>query len=96
MAALGSGSDLWRVDVVLRRDGGSDVESLSMVAALTAVLEGRPTLADEEVLGGPRPESSYGMPPPEGSVGVSCWVRADTLAKRSRSGTTQLSPRLAR
>jgi hypothetical protein len=86
MAALGSGSDLWRVDVVLRRDGGSDVESLAIVAVLTALLDGRPTAADEDVLGGPHPEASYDMPPPEGSVGVSCWVRADTLGDAVQVG----------
>ena len=86
MAALGSGSALWRVDVVLRRDGGSDVESEAIVAALTAVLEGLPTSADEDVLGGPHPEASYDMPPPEGSVGVSCWVRADTVGDAVQVG----------
>jgi hypothetical protein len=86
MAALGSGSDLWRVDVVLRRDGGSDVESLAIVAALSARLEGLPTSPDEDVLGGPRPEASYDMPPPEGSVGVSCWVRADTVGEAVQVG----------
>ncbi len=86
MAALGSGSALWRVDVVLRREGGSDVESVAVVAALTTLLDGRPTTADEDVLGGPTPASSYDMPPPEGSVGVSCWVRADSVGDAVQVG----------
>ena len=86
MAALGSGSDLWRVDVVLRRDSGSDVESVAIVAVVTSMLDGLATAADEAVLGGPHPESSYDMPPPEGSVGVSCWVRADSVGEAVQIG----------
>jgi len=70
----------------LRRAGGSDVESLAIVESLTALLEGRPTTPDEDVLGGPCPAASYDMPPPEGSVGASCWVRADTVGQAAQTG----------
>jgi len=85
MASLGSGSGLWRVDVVLRRTGGVEVESAAVVELLTAASAGLPLAADEEVLGGPRSAESYDMPPPEGSVGVSCWVRADTAGQAAQT-----------
>jgi hypothetical protein len=84
VTALGSGSDLWRVDVVLRRTGGAEVDPSALVELLAAASDG-PSSADEEVLGGPRPAESYDMPPPEGSVGASCWVRAGSAGEAAQT-----------
>lgn len=86
MAALGSGADLWRVDVVLRRASGTDVETMAIVQLLTSRLDGRAPTADEDIFGGPREASSFDLPPPEGSVGVSCWVRADSVGEAVQVG----------
>ena len=86
MAAVGSGHQLWRVDVVLRRAAPTDDVSAAVVAAVTARLDGPDASPDEKVLGAPRDTSSFDMPPPEGSIGVSCWVRADDVGQAARVG----------
>jgi hypothetical protein len=86
MAALGSGAHLWRVDVVLRRASGTDVETMAIVQLLKSRLDGRQPTPDEDIFGGPREASSFDGPPPEGSVGVSCWVRADGVGEAVQVG----------
>jgi hypothetical protein len=51
-----------------------------------SVLEGLPTLADEAGLANLAPTYSYDMDPPEGSIGVSCWVRADAVGEAAQVG----------
>ena len=84
MAAFGGGSQLWRVDVVLRRDRSTDAEISAIFESLGSALKGRPTLADEAPLADLEPTYSYDLEPPEGSIGVSCWVRADTLGEAAQ------------
>lgn len=86
MAALGSESHLWRVDVVLRRPGPSEPETSAVVALVTSQLDDPREVQDEEIFGGPRGTQSFDLDPPEGSIGVSCWVRADTVGAAAEVG----------
>lgn len=86
MAALGSGSHLWRVDVVLRRSAPSDGESTAVLELVTALLDDPHLTLDEEIFGAPQVAVSFDMSPPEGSIGVSCWVRADDVGSASQVG----------
>jgi hypothetical protein len=86
MAALGSGDHLWRVDVVLRRSTQSDSETSAVVDMLTAWLDDPTVATDEEITGAPRATYSFDLNPPEGSIGVSCWVRADNVGQATRVG----------
>ena len=86
MAALGSGSGLWRVDVVLRRSTASDAEVPAVVALVTSQLDDPRPAHDEEIFGGPAATQSFDLNPPEGSIGVSCWVRADTVGEAASVG----------
>jgi hypothetical protein len=89
MAALGSGSGLWRVDVVLRcsaASAASDVQAQAVVARVASQLDDHRPAGDEEILGGPRATGSFDLDPPEGSIGVSCWVRADTVGAAAGTG----------
>jgi hypothetical protein len=86
MAALGSGSELWRVDVVLRRSSPSDAEVSAVVGLVTARLDDPRPAEDEEIFGSPVATSSFDLNPPEGSIGVSCWVRADTVGDAASVG----------
>lgn len=86
MAALGSGNHLWRVDVVLRRSGASESEVSAVVAFVTSQLDDPGESEDEEIFGGPRATQSFDLNPPEGSIGVSCWVRADTVGEAASVG----------
>lgn len=66
-------SDTWIVDVVLRAHGrGEDEEAV--VAAVADSLGDR---ADDS----PRPTSSYDVPPPDGSIGVSCQLQAGSAGE---------------
>lgn len=58
----------WIVDVVLRANGREDDED----AVVAAVADGQ---AHREE-GFPRQTASYDVPPPDGSLGVSCLLRA--------------------
>ena len=91
MAALGSGNELWRVDVVLRRSASSDAEASAVVALLASQLDDRRPTPDEEIFGGPAPTQSFDLDPPEGSIGVSCWVRADTVGLAADLGHAVVS-----
>src|SRR5260221_3204720 len=65
--------DEWVVDVVLRARGHEAAQErvIAKVAeALGTVGSHRP----------PNVAYSYDMPPPDGSIGVSCWVRADSAS----------------
>jgi hypothetical protein len=86
MGALGSGNHLWRVDVVLRRSDPTDAEVSAVVAHVTSQLDDPHTAHDEEIFGGPRATQSFDLDPPEGSIGVSCWVRADTVDEAAKVG----------
>lgn len=78
MASLGSGSELWRVDVVLRRSSPTDDEVSRVVAMVASDLDDPRPSHQEEIFGGPAATSSFDLNPPEGSIGVSVWVRADS------------------
>lgn len=60
-------SDLWIVDVVLRAHGRENDEG----AVIAAVADALSTHAE----GPPQQTSSYDIPPPDGSIGVSCLLR---------------------
>ena len=86
VASLGSGSELWRVDVVLCREGVTeDVEAL-VLEVIESALSGTPDNADEEIFTPVASTYSFDMEPPGGSVGVSCWVRADTAGEATQVG----------
>jgi hypothetical protein len=79
MAAFGTGSQLWRVDVVLRLGAAPSDASTKVLSLLAAWQGDLPTLADENVHPSLRETGSYDLPAPGGEVGVSCWVRADSV-----------------
>jgi hypothetical protein len=75
--AVGSGSDLWRVEIVLwAREPPPDrvQELLDAVAAAVSTI-------DDDHVALPDVESawSYDIQPPEGGVGVACWVGSDSV-----------------
>jgi len=86
MVALSSGNQLWRVDVVLRRSGPSEGEASELVALVASELDDPRPADDEAIFGGPRATHSFDLDPPEGSLGVSCWVRADTVGQAANIG----------
>jgi hypothetical protein len=84
MRAVGQGHDLWRVEIVLwTREPGSDQvhELLNAVAAATSTRED-----DLSVLPDVEQAWSYDIQPPEGGVGVACWIRADTVGDAAETG----------
>jgi hypothetical protein len=85
MRAVGEGHDLWRVEVVLRtREPGSAQvqELLHAVAASTSTRD-----EDEHsVLPDVEQAWSHDIQPPEGGVGVACWVRSDTVGDAAERG----------
>ena len=86
MAAFGTGAQLWRVDVVLRL-GAVPSDASAKVLSLLASWQGDlPTLSDENVHPSLRETGSYDLPAPDGEVGVSCWVRADTVGDAAQLG----------
>jgi hypothetical protein len=91
MAALGSGEHLWRVDVVLRRTPASDVhtsdaETTATVDLIRSRLDDPRLAEDEEIFGLPQAAHPYDLPPHEGWIGVSCWVRADDVGHAAQVG----------
>jgi hypothetical protein len=64
----------WVVDVVLRALGEDDVEArvVAEVAGRLPPPDGRPP---------PRSTGSFEMPPPDGSIGVSCWTSANAAGE---------------
>jgi len=79
VAAFGTGSQLWRIDVVLRLGAAPSDAPTRVLALLAAWQRNLPTLVDEKVHPSLRETGSYDLPAPDGEVGVSCWVRADSL-----------------
>lgn len=78
MRAFGSGSDLFRVDVVLRPIGVDRAVQARLTAALAARLPADdPTLEPWASLADVDEAYSYDMEPPEGTAGLGMWVRAD-------------------
>jgi hypothetical protein len=86
MSSLGSGAALWRVDVVLRRAGATDGHAVEVVKRLTTALSAGPASDDEAIFRDVEVASSYDMPPPEGSLGASLWVRADAVGAAVQVG----------
>jgi|GEM_PF-3135090 len=86
MSSLGSGAALWRVDVVLRRAGATDRQAVEVVTRLATDLSTGLMSDDETIVGDVEAAASYDMPPPEGSLGVSFWVRADTVGAAVQVG----------
>lgn len=86
MAAFGSGTALWRVDVVLRRDGCTQEQADTILDHLTVALDPRPATTDEAVFPDVRATCSFDLEPAEGSVGASFWVRAHTLGEATQVG----------
>jgi len=86
MAAFGAGSELWRVDVVLRLGAAASDTQARVLGRLTTWLTDLPTQADEEVHPALAGTYSYDLSAPEGEVGVSCWVRADSLGQAAQLG----------
>src|SRR5436309_6193077 len=69
--ALGDDRD-WVVDVVLRALGEADVQD-QVTARVAETL-------DSQGKSPPKMTYSFDMEPPDGSLGVSCWVRADSAS----------------
>lgn len=86
MAAFGSGTALWRIDVVLRCDGCTQEQADHIVERLTAAGAAHAATPDEAVFPDVRATYSFDLEPPEGSVGASFWVRADTLGEATQVG----------
>lgn len=79
MRGFGSGPHLWKVDVVLRAQQQAEAEG-RLVDAVAAILP--PEEADTGAVSRDVETTySYDMPPPDGSLGVSCWVRASTVGE---------------
>lgn len=85
MTAFGTGSGLWRVDVVLRRGTATADTHVEVLGLLATWLSGLPTLPDEQVHRDLQETSSYDLPAPDGEVGVSCWVRADSVGEAAQT-----------
>lgn len=85
MRAVGEGNDLWRIEVVLwaREPGAERVqEFLNAVAAATVTSD-----EDEQsVLPDVERAWSYDIQPPEGGIGVACWVRSDSVGDAAETG----------
>jgi hypothetical protein len=85
MRAVGEGNDLWRVEVVLwaREPGAERVqEFLNAVAAATVTRDEN----EQSVLPDVERAWSYDIQPPEGGVGVACWVRSDSVGDAAETG----------
>ena len=85
MRAVGEGDDLWRVEVVLwtlEPEAHRVQELLNAVAAATVTSDedDQPVLPDVEQAW------SYDIQPPEGGVGVACWVRSDSVGDAAETG----------
>lgn len=80
MRAVGEGREVWRVEIVLgTREPEADRvrELLSGVGAAT-----EPSLEDDQLrVPDVEPAWSYDAQPPEGGVGVACWVRSDSVGE---------------
>lgn len=85
MRAVGGGRDLWRVEVVLwvpEPEADCVRELLNAVAAAAVMSHG----VDQPVLPDVEHAWSYDIQPPEGGVGVACWVRANSVGDAAETG----------
>jgi hypothetical protein len=85
MRVVGAGKELWRVEVVLwavEPETGRIRELLDAVAAATVASDED----DPSVLPDVERAWSYDMQPPEGGVGVACWVRSDSVGGAAEEG----------
>src|SRR4051794_11369937 len=64
----------WVVDVVLRAQESAELQDrvIDEVAMVVPSIEGRSA---------PSATNSYDMAPPDGSIGISCWIRADSAGE---------------
>jgi hypothetical protein len=78
MRAVGKGRDLWRVEIVMRAPEPDADRVRELLNAVEAATEPR---GDSGELRLPDVEStwSYDAQPPEGGVGVACWVQSDSV-----------------
>lgn len=89
MRALGSGPGLWKVDVVVHARGTAEAQE-PLVNTVEALLPSEH--AEEDVVAQDvEPTSSYDMSPPDGSLGISCWVRASTVGEAADIAFTVMS-----
>jgi hypothetical protein len=86
VAAFGTGSKLWRVEVVLRRGTALPSTQEQVLDLLASWQRDQPSSTDERVHPSLRATSSYDLAAPDGEVGVACWVRADSLGKAAQIG----------
>ena len=85
MRAVGEGDDLWRVEVVLwtlEPEAHQVQELLNAVAAATVTSDAD----DQPVVPDVEQAWSYDSQPPEGGVGVACWVRSDSVGDAAETG----------
>src|ERR687897_1515640 len=85
MRAVGEGDDLWRVEVVLwtlEPEAHRVQELLNAVAATTVTSDAD----DQPVVPDVEQAWSYDIQPPEGGVGVACWVRSDSVGDAAETG----------
>jgi hypothetical protein len=85
MRIIGEGTELWRVEVVLwmpAPEANKIRELLNAVAAATVASDED----DPSVLPDVERAWSYDMQPPEGGVGVACWVRSDSVGGAGERG----------
>jgi hypothetical protein len=85
VAAFGAGSQLWRVDVVLRLGAAPSDAPAKVLGLLAARQQGLPTLDDEKVHPSLEATGSYDLPAPDGEVGISCWVRAESVGQAAQA-----------
>lgn len=89
MRALGSGPHLWKVDVVVHARGIAEAQE-PLITAVEALLP--PEDVDVDVVTRDVETTySYDMPPPDGSLGISCWVRASTVGEAADIAFTVVS-----
>src|SRR2546429_7642680 len=74
----------WIVDVVLRADGDADSED----RVVTAVAESLHLVGSDRA---PTPTYSFDISPPDGSIGVSCWLEADSASEAADAGLRLVS-----
>ena len=71
---------------MLRRAGATDEQADEVVGRLAKDLSTVPRSDDEAIFRDIESTASYDIPPPEGSVGVSLWVRADSVGAAVQVG----------
>jgi hypothetical protein len=82
---IGEGKDLWRVEVVLWA-GEPEASRIGELLNAVAVARVASDEDDPSVLRDVERAWSYDMQPPEGGVGVACWVRADSVGGAAEEG----------